>query len=190
MLLLIDNYDSFTYILYQYLMEWDEVKVIQNTDDLPMESMDLISGVVLSPGPGLPKTSGKLMGHIAELVLKKPILGVCLGHQALAEFFGSKLVKAPEIFHGRVSEVYHDGQGVFSQITSPFLANRYHSWVVSNDEFPSELEVTAKTKDGVIMGIRHKDHQNLFGVQFHPESILTQFGKKLIQNFCEIVKHR
>ena len=190
MLLLIDNYDSFTYILYQYLREWDEVKVIQNTDDLPMESMDLITGVVLSPGPGLPKTSGKLMGHIAELVFKKPILGVCLGHQALAEFFGSKLVKAPEIFHGRVSEVYHDGQGVFSQIASPFLANRYHSWVVSEEELPAELEVTAKTKDGVIMGIRHKDHQNLFGVQFHPESILTQFGKKLIQNFCEIGKNK
>ncbi|TGN20369.1 anthranilate synthase component II [Leptospira idonii] len=188
MLLLIDNYDSFTYILYQYLREWDDVEVIQNSDPLPSNSLQKFSGVVLSPGPGLPKTSGKLMDHISFLIGKMPILGVCLGHQALAESFGGKLEKAGEIFHGRPSSVFHKEGGIFRDIPSPFSANRYHSWVVSPSDFPKELEVTAETENGVIMGIRHKTIENIYGVQFHPESILTEFGKKLIRNFCEIAR--
>jgi anthranilate synthase/aminodeoxychorismate synthase-like glutamine amidotransferase len=185
-ILLIDNFDSFTYILFQYLSEWDEVRVIKNNEKLP--SLEGYSSIVLSPGPGLPRTSGRLMDSIADLVGKRPILGVCLGHQAIAEHFGAKIEKAAEIFHGRVSPISHDSTGIFKSLPTPFLANRYHSWVVSHSDFPDELEVTAKTTDDVIMGIVSKSYPNVHGVQFHPESILTEHGKRIIQNFCEMYR--
>ncbi len=184
MILLIDNYDSFTFILYQYLKEWDEVIVIKNDEPLP--DLKLIKSVVISPGPGKPKSSGNLMMSIDTLIGQFPMLGVCLGHQALAEYYGAKLMKAPEIFHGRASEIVHDSRALYKDVPNHFKANRYHSWVVSIENLPEELEVTAKTKDGVVMGIMSKIHHNTFGVQFHPESILTEFGHDIIRNFCEI----
>jgi len=182
-ILLIDNFDSFTYILFQYLMEWDQVKVIKNNEELP--DLALLSSVVISPGPGLPKTSGLLMSYLQKIIGKIPVLGVCLGHQAIAEYYGAKLEKTPDIFHGRVSEIIHKNQGVFHSVPNQFLANRYHSWVVSPDQFPSELEVTARTKDGLIMGIESKSDPHVYGIQFHPESILTEHGKTLLKTFCE-----
>lgn len=184
MILLIDNYDSFTFILFQYLKQWDEVKVIKNDESLP--TLSQIDSVVISPGPGLPQDAGKLKSYMNEFLGHVPILGVCLGHQAIAQNYGAKLIQAPEIFHGRVSQIVHSSKGIFKNLPSPFVANRYHSWMVSELEFPEELEVTAKTNDGVIMGIMSKTHANVYGVQFHPESILTEHGKKIIQNFCEI----
>lgn len=185
MVLLIDNYDSFSYILFQYLSEITPTTVIKNDDELPPECLKNYKGVVLSPGPGIPETSGRLMEYTKMLIGKIPILGVCLGHQTLAQFFGGSLIKSKEIFHGRTSEIYHSGDGIFRNIPSPFVANRYHSFCVSDENFPKELEVTAKTKDGVIMGIRHRHLKNVNGVQFHPESILTEHGKTLLQNFVE-----
>jgi anthranilate synthase component 2 len=185
-ILLLDNYDSFTYILFQYLSEWDQVKVIKNNEPLPTALN--FNSLVISPGPGQPSTSGFLMEHIDQLIGKMPILGVCLGHQAIAQHYGASLEKAPEIFHGRASEILHEEKDLFQFIPNPFRANRYHSWIVSKTNFPKELEVTAKTKDDVIMGIMSKSHPNVYGVQFHPESILTEHGKTIIQNFCEISK--
>ncbi|MDF3821423.1 aminodeoxychorismate/anthranilate synthase component II [Leptospira sp. 96542] len=187
MLLLIDNYDSFTYILYQYLNQIMPTKLIQNDESLPNDLAEVYKGIVLSPGPGLPETSGNLIKYTKQCYAKFPILGVCLGHQTLAEIFGAKLEKTKEIYHGRTSKIKHNGEGIFQGIPDLFLANRYHSWVVSETNLPQEIEVTARTEDGLIMGIRHKQFRNVFGVQFHPESILTEYGKKLVQNFCEVV---
>ncbi|MCZ8154784.1 MAG: aminodeoxychorismate/anthranilate synthase component II, partial [Leptospira sp.] len=171
MILLIDNYDSFTYILFQYLLKWDKVKVIKN--DEPIPDISTFSSVVISPGPGLPSTSGHLMSYLPKFIGKIPVLGVCLGHQAIAEYYGARLERAKEIFHGRVSEIVHDQKGIFKGLPSPFFANRYHSWVISHSHLPEDLEVTAFTKDEVIMGIVSKKDKNVHGVQFHPESILT-----------------
>jgi len=183
-ILLIDNYDSFTYILFQYLSEWDKVKVIRNDENLP--DLKQIKSVVISPGPGKPQTSGKLMEFLEIILGKKPILGVCLGHQAIGEFHGANLIKTSEIYHGRVSKVSHNSNALFQNIPATFLANRYHSWTISSENFPNELEVTASTESGVIMGIMSKKYKDTFGVQFHPESILTEYGQKMIKNFCEI----
>ncbi|MCW7491605.1 aminodeoxychorismate/anthranilate synthase component II [Leptospira sp. 2 VSF19] len=187
MFLLIDNYDSFTYILYQYLNQIIPTTVMRHDEDLPLDLQKKYKAVVLSPGPGLPKTSGKLMSHLDSVYQKMPVLGICLGHQAIGEIFGAKLEQTPEVFHGRPSEILHNGEGVFKNIPNGFLANRYHSWAVSKVSLPSELEVTAETKDGVIMGIRHRKWKKVFGVQFHPESILTENGETLLRNFYEEV---
>ncbi|XDD46562.1 aminodeoxychorismate/anthranilate synthase component II [Leptospira sp. WS39.C2] len=187
MFLLIDNYDSFTYILFQYLAKIAPTTVMRNDENLPLDSLQKYQAVVLSPGPGLPKTSGNLMTHFSFLYPKVPVLGICLGHQTIAETFGAKLEQTKEIYHGRPSPIEHNGEGIFKKIPNQFLANRYHSWAVSKLEFPNELEVTAETKDGVIMGIRHRKWKKVFGVQFHPESILTEYGETLLRNFYEEV---
>ncbi|TGM37550.1 anthranilate synthase component II [Leptospira biflexa] len=187
MFLLIDNYDSFTYILYQYLNKIAPTTVMRNDENLPLDTIQKYQAVVLSPGPGLPKTSGKLVSHFFELYPKMPVLGICLGHQTIAESFGAKLEQTDDIYHGRPSQIQHNGEGIFKKIPNHFLANRYHSWAVSKVNFPDELEVTAETKDGVIMGIRHRKWKKVFGVQFHPESILTEYGETLLRNFFEEV---
>lgn len=185
MLLLVDNYDSFTFILYQYLLEFTLVEVIRNDEPLRQDWMQRYKGIVLSPGPGLPQTSGNLMQFLSLFIGEKPILGVCLGHQAIALHFGAQLQQTKEIFHGRPSTIHHKSNGIFRGIPEGFLANRYHSWAVAKETLPNEIEVTAETHDGVIMGIQVRAEKPIFGIQFHPESILTQYGRELLKNFVE-----
>ena len=182
--LLLDNYDSFTYNLYQYLGELGaEVEVFRN-DQLTVKEA-LARGadrIVISPGPGNPDQAGISLELIARVPETVPLLGVCLGHQALGQAFGGKVVRAPTLMHGKTSEVHHDGRALFSGLPQPFTATRYHSLVVARDTVPDCFIVTAWTDDGVVMGLRHKTRP-LEGVQFHPESILTTAGKDLLRNF-------
>jgi anthranilate synthase/aminodeoxychorismate synthase-like glutamine amidotransferase len=185
--LVIDNYDSFTYNLVQYLGELGaEVQVMRN-DVVSLE--DVVTAradrIVISPGPGRPEAAGVTMGVIRRLGETTPILGVCLGHQAIGAVFGGEVVRAGVPMHGKTSTIEHDGQGVFSGIAGPFVASRYHSLVVAERGLPAELEITARTReDGNIMGLRHKTWP-VHGVQFHPESILTGEGKHILRNFLE-----
>ena len=182
--LLLDNYDSFTYNLYQYLGELGaEVEVFRN-DQLTVDEA-LARGadrIVISPGPGNPDQAGISLELIARVPETVPLLGVCLGHQALGQAFGGKVVRAPTLMHGKTSEVHHDGRALFSGLPQPFTATRYHSLVVARDTVPDCLSVSAWTDDGVVMGLRHKTRP-LEGVQFHPESIMTTAGKDLLRNF-------
>jgi anthranilate synthase/aminodeoxychorismate synthase-like glutamine amidotransferase len=185
--LVIDNYDSFTYNLVQYLGELGAtVRVLRND----AESVDAIGQIgadhiVISPGPGRPEDAGVTMDVIRALGSRTPILGVCLGHQAIGAVFGGSVVRAPVPMHGKTSTIEHDGRGVFSGLTAPFVASRYHSLVVAEDGLPGELEVTARTQeDGLIMGLRHRALP-IQGVQFHPESILTGEGRHMLRNFLE-----
>jgi anthranilate synthase/aminodeoxychorismate synthase-like glutamine amidotransferase len=184
MILVIDNYDSFTFNLVQYLGEMgQELKVYRNDEITVGEVGELApDSIVISPGPGRPENSGIIIEAIREFAGKIPILGVCLGHQAIGAAFGGRVVSAPTIMHGKTSEVHHDGRTIFRDLPNPFRATRYHSLVVEPATFPECLEVTAKTEDGVIMGLRHRE-MPVEGVQFHPESILTDVGKKLLSNF-------
>lgn len=191
MILVIDNYDSFTYNLVQYLGELGaelsvarEVKVYRN-DQISLDQVRQLQpdGVVISPGPGRPEAAGISLALIAELGPTVPILGVCLGHQSIGQVYGGKIVPAPELMHGKTSEIYHTGVGVFDCLEKPFVATRYHSLVIEQQTCPEVLEVTAWTKDGTIMGVRHRSYTHLEGVQFHPESILTSSGKQLLRNF-------
>jgi anthranilate synthase component II len=182
--LIIDNYDSFTYNLVQELGELGaEVAVVRNDalglDELRRRSFDRL---LLSPGPGRPEEAGITEEAVRQLAGEVPILGVCLGHQAIGQAFGARIGPAPTLMHGKVSEVHHDGRGVFTGLGSPFVATRYHSLVVEPDSVPDCLEVTATTADGVIMGLRHVE-LDVEGVQFHPESILTTEGPRLLANF-------
>ena len=187
MVLVIDNYDSFTYNLVQYLGELGaDVRVMRNDvvslDDVVSARADQI---VISPGPGRPEAAGVTMSVIRRLGQTTPILGVCLGHQAIGAVFGGDVVRAGVPMHGKTSTIEHDGQGVFSGIAGPFIASRYHSLVVAESGLPAELEITARTReDAHIMGLRHKTWP-VHGVQFHPESILTGEGKHILQNFLE-----
>ena len=187
MVLVIDNYDSFTYNLVQYLGELGaDVRVMRN-DVVSLE--DVINAkadrIVISPGPGRPEAAGVTMAVIRQLGETTPILGVCLGHQAIGAVFGGEVVRAGVPMHGKTSTIEHDGQGVFSGITGPFVASRYHSLVVAERGLPAELEITARTReDANIMGLRHKTWP-VHGVQFHPESILTGEGKHILRNFLE-----
>ncbi len=184
MLLLIDNYDSFTYNLYQYFEELGApTKVIRN-DDMSVAQIRALNpqGIVLSPGPGNPDEAGVTLSVIQELGHQIPILGICLGHQAIGQVFGGKVTRADRLVHGKTSSIVHNGNGLFRGLRSPFKATRYHSLVVNPSSMPECLEVTAQTEDGVIMGLRHKVY-NVQGVQFHPESILTEGGKTLLSNF-------
>lgn len=184
MILLIDNYDSFTYNLYQYLGELGaQVKVVRN-DAASLEDIEQLSprGLVISPGPGNPDEAGISISAIEAFAERIPVLGVCLGHQCIGQLYGARIVRAPELRHGKTSEVYHTGKGVFAGLPSPFAATRYHSLVVDAATCPRELEVTAWTTDGLIMGLRHRSLP-LEGVQFHPESMLTRSGKALLANF-------
>ncbi|HUF52727.1 MAG TPA: aminodeoxychorismate/anthranilate synthase component II [Dehalococcoidia bacterium] len=188
MILLLDNYDSFTYNLYQYLCELGaEVEVVRN-DQATVEDIDAMNPekIVISPGPCTPKEAGISVALIKHFGGKMPILGVCLGHQALGEAFGGNTVNAGEIVHGKTSMISHDGKGVFAGLENPFEAIRYHSLAIDRATFPEdELEVTATSDSGVIMGVRHRRYP-IEGVQFHPESILTGEGKHLLNNFLEM----
>jgi anthranilate synthase/aminodeoxychorismate synthase-like glutamine amidotransferase len=187
MVLVIDNYDSFTYNLVQYLGELGaEVQVMRNdavsVDDVAAAKADAI---VISPGPGRPEDAGVTMSVIRTLGERTPILGVCLGHQAIGAAFGGAVVRASVPMHGKTSTIEHDGCGVFSGISGAFVASRYHSLVVADQDLPGDLLVTARTKeDGIVMGLRHKQWP-LHGVQFHPESILTGEGKTILRNFLK-----
>lgn len=186
MILIIDNYDSFTYNLVQYLGEMNvELNIVRN-DKITLEEIRKMhpEAIVISPGPCTPKEAGVSVPLIKEFYKDIPILGVCLGHQSIGEAFGGDVVKAPSVVHGKTSEVQHEGKGIFKSIPNRFLATRYHSLVIEPTTMPSELEVTAKTQDGVVMGVQHRQYP-IFGVQFHPESIATQHGKVLLRNFVE-----
>ncbi len=186
MLLMIDNYDSFTFNLVQYFGELGaEVKVVRN-DELSVEDIEALrpSHVVLSPGPCTPNEAGVTLRTIERLAGRVPILGVCLGHQAIGQAFGGKVVRAKQVMHGKVSRIAHDGRGVFSRIENRFVATRYHSLVVERASLPACLEVSAESEDGEIMGLRHKSAP-VEGVQFHPEALLTEHGHQLLKNFIQ-----
>jgi len=186
MLLMIDNYDSFTYNLVQYLGELGcEVKVLRNDECSVDEAAALRpSHVVISPGPCTPNEAGISLALIGRLAGKVPLLGVCLGHQSIGQAFGGKVVRARRVMHGKVSQVRHDGRGVFAGLPSPFTATRYHSLVVERASLPAELEITAESEDGEIMGLRHRSLP-VQGVQFHPEAMLTEHGHAMLRNFLE-----
>ncbi len=184
MILLIDNYDSFTYNLYQYLSEMGaDVQVVRNDkisiDEIRARRPDAI---VISPGPKTPSEAGISEPLIREFHKTVPILGVCLGHQAIGEVFGGAVVKAPVPMHGKISQIIHNGRSIFASLPIPFPATRYHSLVVSKETLPDELEIIAWTEDNLVMGLKHRDYPTV-GVQFHPESIMTEYGKTLLQNF-------
>jgi anthranilate synthase/aminodeoxychorismate synthase-like glutamine amidotransferase len=187
MVLVIDNYDSFTYNLVQYLGELGaEVRVVRN-DAVSLETLaaDPPQRIVISPGPGRPEQAGVTMSVIRHFGQTTPILGVCLGHQAIGAVFGGRVVRAVAPLHGKTSTIEHDGRGVFAGLTQPFTAARYHSLVVDEKGLPPDLEVCARTReDGVIMGLRHRSWP-VHGVQFHPESILTDEGRRILQNFLD-----
>ena len=183
MILLVDNYDSFTYNLYQYLCELGAKVTVRRNDAV---DVDHIAGkyesIVLSPGPGRPAEAGVTPVIVRELSGQLPILGVCLGHQAIGEVFGGKITRARRLMHGKTSMISHGGEGLFADIPNPFEATRYHSLVVDPLTLPPVLQVTATSEDGTIMGLKHTEHPTV-GVQFHPESILTKEGKRILQNF-------
>lgn len=187
-ILLIDNYDSFVYNLYQYLGELGTDVVVFRNDALTLEDIEKIrpDRIVISPGPKRPETAGISVEVVKKFSAMIPILGVCLGHQAIAYAFGGKIIQARRIVHGKTSQIYHDGKGVFRDIPYPFVATRYHSLAVDENTLPECLIITARSEDGEIMGIRHKTYPTE-GVQFHPESILTKEGKKLLKNFITLL---
>jgi anthranilate synthase component 2 len=189
MLLMIDNYDSFTFNLVQYFGELGaEVKVFRN-DELTVGRIEALSPshVVISPGPCTPNEAGVTLAAIERLAGRIPILGVCLGHQAIGQAFGGKVVRAKQVMHGKVSRISHDGKGVFTKVENDFVATRYHSLVVERESLPDCLEITAQSEDGEIMGLRHK-RLAVEGVQFHPEALLTEHGHKMLENFIKGVR--
>ena len=187
-ILVIDNYDSFTYNLVQYLGELGCDIQVRRNDAVTVEEVREMApdGIVISPGPGLPANAGISISLIQKCAGNIPMLGVCLGHQAIGEAFGGKVVQAPRLMHGKISSIFHDGDSVLSDLPNPFEATRYHSLVLRREDLPECLVVNAWTDDGVIMGLRHQDH-DLFGVQFHPESVMTPEGLKVLENFLEKV---
>ena len=182
--LLIDNYDSFTYNLYQYLCELGARVTVARNDAISVDQARAMQpdAIVISPGPGVPRDAGVSIDLIRELGPTTPTLGVCLGHQAIAQAFGGTVVRAPELMHGKASRVHHNARDVFAGLPSPFSAIRYHSLCAQECDLPAELEVTAHSDSGVVMGIKHREYP-VEGVQFHPESILTEHGKELLANF-------
>ncbi len=193
MILVIDNYDSFTYNLVQYLGELlpefpalGEI-VVKRNDEISIEQVKQINpaGIVISPGPGRPEESGVSLDIIREMGVNTPILGVCLGHQSMGLIYGGQVISAPYLMHGKTSQIYHKGVGVFAGLANPFTATRYHSLVIDPQNCPDVLEVTAWTEDDIIMGVQHKQYTHVQGVQFHPESILTETGKDLLKNFLK-----
>jgi anthranilate synthase/aminodeoxychorismate synthase-like glutamine amidotransferase len=182
--LLVDNYDSFTYNLYQYLCELGANVTVVRNDAITVDEARALAPdfIVISPGPGVPRDAGVSIELVRALGPTTPVLGVCLGHQAIAEAFGGVVARAPELMHGKASRIHHDGSGVFRGLPSPFSAIRYHSLCAASEAVPEALEVTARSDSGVVMGLRHRQYP-VFGVQFHPESILTEHGKDLLRNF-------
>jgi anthranilate synthase/aminodeoxychorismate synthase-like glutamine amidotransferase len=188
MVLVIDNYDSFTYNLVQYLGELGAEVSVRRNDAVTIDEIERISPdrILISPGPGRPEGAGITLAAIDAFGSRLPILGVCLGHQAMGLAFGGDVIRAPLPMHGKTSTVEHDGRGVFAGITSSFQASRYHSLIVSEQRWPSQLEISARSKeDGLVMGLRHRQWP-LHGVQFHPESILTHEGRRILRNFLEL----
>ena len=187
MILLLDNYDSFTYNLAQYLGELGCAVEVHRNDKISVEEIirRKPERIVISPGPCTPQDAGISVELIQRLAGKLPILGVCLGHQAIGAAFGGKIIRAPKLFHGKTSEIQHDGKGVFRKLPNPLTATRYHSLIVERKSLPRVLSITAETNDGIIMGLRHRRYK-LDGVQFHPESILTDSGKQLLKNFLSL----
>jgi anthranilate synthase component II len=182
--LVVDNYDSFVYNLVQYLGELGAEPLVHRCDELTLDEIAALDpdAVLVSPGPGRPEDAGLSNAVIAHFAGRRPVLGVCLGHQCIGQVYGGDVVRAPEIMHGKTSLIHHDGAGVFAGLPSPFEATRYHSLIVDRATVPAELEVTAWTSEGVVMGLRHRSLA-VEGVQFHPESILTAGGHDLLRNF-------
>ncbi|HEX4581746.1 MAG TPA: aminodeoxychorismate/anthranilate synthase component II [Acidobacteriaceae bacterium] len=187
MVFVLDNYDSFTYNLVQYMGELGAEMTVRRNDELTPEEVESLhpDRILLSPGPCTPQEAGISIPLIQHFAGKLPILGVCLGHQAIGAAFGGNVVRAPKLMHGKTSEVIHDGRTLFSGIASPMTCTRYHSLIVAEKDLPRELEITARTEDGIIMGLRHRKYP-VEGVQFHPESVLTHDGKQLIKNFLDL----
>jgi len=187
MMLMIDNYDSFTYNLVQYLSELGQKLTVYRNDKIDIEQIKRLrpSHIVISPGPGRPEEAGISEDVIREFGQKIPILGVCLGHQAIGEVFGGKVIRADKLMHGKTSQIYHNSSPIFKGLSNPFEATRYHSLIVEKKSLPGVFQITAWTKDNEIMAIAHKKFP-IWGVQFHPESILTKEGKKLLKNFIDI----
>lgn len=182
-ILVIDNYDSFVFNLVQYLGQLGAQCVVVRNDEVKASEAENFDGVLISPGPGIPEDAGISMEMIKFCAEKKiPLFGVCLGHQAIATAFGGKVSRAPELLHGKTSQVHHQQQGVFDDLPSPFIATRYHSLAVERESFPNELEITGRTESGIIMGLRHKTLP-IEGVQFHPESVLTEHGHAMLANW-------
>ena len=188
-ILVLDNYDSFTYNLVQYLGELGAEPVVVRNDSMSVAELLALKpdAVLLSPGPGRPENSGVLCEAITAFAGVVPVLGVCLGHQAIGHVYGAQVVSAPELLHGKTSEVHHTGEGIFAGSPSPITATRYHSLIIERESLPAELVVTAQTQDGMIMGVRHRT-LDVEGVQFHPESILTTRGHDLLKIFVEKAK--
>ena len=188
-LLVIDNYDSITYNLVQELGELGAELVVHRNDAIDLSDIGAIApdGILISPGPGRPEDAGISESVIRNLGAIYPLLGVCLGHQAIGQVFGASIINAPSLMHGKVSDVHHDGTGLFEGLLNPFVATRYHSLTIDPTTVPEELIVTAQTADGVIMGVRHRN-LNIHGVQFHPESILTPSGPALLENFLRLCR--
>ncbi len=194
MILLLDNYDSFTYNLAQYLGQLGETLEVRRNDQITLDEIETLAPerIVISPGPGIPQNAGITIPLIRRFAGKIPILGVCLGHQAIGHAFGGRVVRAPHLMHGKTSEIRHDGKTIFRGLPQPFTATRYHSLIVERRSLPKELEISAETSDpatpqgeSLIMGLRHKK-LNVEGVQFHPESVLTDSGMPLLRNFLEL----
>ncbi|HEV2103123.1 MAG TPA: aminodeoxychorismate/anthranilate synthase component II [Candidatus Acidoferrum sp.] len=187
MILLLDNYDSFTYNLAQYLGELGCQVEVHRNDRISVEQIAQRKPerIVISPGPCTPQEAGICVELIQKLAGKIPILGVCLGHQAIGAAFGGKIIRAPKLFHGKTSQIRHDGSGVFQGLPNPFTATRYHSLIVERKSLPAELQVNAETDEDIIMGMQHRQYP-LMGVQFHPESVLTESGKQLLKNFLSL----
>lgn len=182
MILLIDNYDSFTFNLYQALGELGATVNVRYNDQVTETDLAGATAIVVSPGPGRPEQAGQTLEVIKNQAGRVPILGVCLGHQSIAQAFGGKVIRAPRLMHGKTSRIYHDGRGLYGGLPNPFEVGRYHSLIVEEVSLPKEFEIASYTNEGEIMGIRHKELP-IEGVQFHPESILTPQGPRLLQNF-------
>ena len=187
MILLLDNYDSFTYNLAQYLGQMGQTLVVRRNDQITLDEIaDLApERIVISPGPGTPKQAGISIPIVKRFAGKIPILGVCLGHQAIGDAFGGRVIRAAKIMHGKTSEIHHDGKTIFRDLPQDFSATRYHSLIVERKSLPAELEISAETEDGTIMGLRHRK-MKIEGVQFNPESVLTDTGYRLLQNFLSV----
>jgi len=198
LILVIDNYDSFTYNLVQYLGELGQTLpvaaevVVYRNDQIDIDGIRQLQpdGIVISPGPGRPEDAGVSLNVITTLGPEMPILGVCLGHQSIGQVFGGKVVSAPVLMHGKTSAIHHTGVGVFENLSNPFTATRYHSLAIERESLPDSLEMTAWVEDGTIMGVRHRNYPWIQGVQFHPESVLTDSGKILLRNFLQSLTHK
>lgn len=188
MILVIDNYDSFTHNLVQYIGELGFKVTTARNDNISIDSIRDMhpTHIIISPGPGNPQESGISLDVIETYSSSIPILGVCLGHQSIGHIYGGNIIKLRRPMHGKISEIYHNGKDIFLGLPNPFLATRYHSLIVDSNDFPKELKITAQTKDGIIMACQHKQYPSVRGIQFHPESLWTENGKHIIKNFLSV----